>query len=386
MYDNEDMLFDVPAKKGSNENVINISTVGQKASEDNRLYPYLERAKIAIRSLNAGTWTLDMATNSLMVCERCNEIIPIADLKNICIRSLYDLIIAGYKKRVVEDFLLGMQKSSSFDLEVPVDALRGSCPKWLRIAGVAVCGNKNSAQVIHGVVEDISERKNSELLKQDFLAMASHDLRSPLSAIKLYVQLCGRLAVNVGSDCISEMLEKASVQIDKMNRLIQCYLESSAITEGKLNLFSIPFDIKDLLCEVIGDQYLLNPGHIIFLKPGRCTRVCGDRDKIAQVVQNLLNNAIKYSSPSDVITVQFDTLGDFLQVVVEDHGIGIKAADQERVFDRFYRVEEDNQKTVKGYGIGLYLSKEIIKKHHGDIWIESEVDKGSRFYFTLPLS
>ena len=105
-----------------------------------------------------------------------------------------------------------------------------------------------------------------------------------------------------------------------------------------------------------------------------------------QVLQNLVSNAIKYSSRIDVITVHFKRERSRLLVAVEDHGIGIKADDQEKVFDRFYRVEGEDGGAVRGYGIGLYLSKEIIKQHNGDIWLKSEFNKGSKFYFTLPLS
>jgi signal transduction histidine kinase len=182
------------------------------------------------------------------------------------------------------------------------------------------------------------------------------------------------------------MLKKAELQVHKMNRLIQCYLESSAMEAGKISHFPAVFDIQELLKEVISDLHLLYPGYILFLKPGPSLQVYADREKIAQVLQNLVSNAIKYSARIDVITVHFKKVENCLQVAVEDHGTGIKAADHEKIFDRFYRVDDENGKAVKGYGIGLYLSKEIIKQHNGEIWLKSEVNKGSKFYFTLPLS
>lgn len=239
--------------------------------------------------------------------------------------------------------------------------------------------------VIHGMFEDISERKNCELLKQDFLAIASHDLRSPLSVIKLCIQVCSQVAGSIGNNHIPGMLKKAELQVHKMDRMIQCYLESSAMTAGKMSHFPVTFDIRELLKEVIGDLHLLYPGYIVFLKQGFDIQVYADKEKIAQVFQNLLSNAIKYSSSTDVIIVHSKKVGNCLQVVVEDQGIGIRAADQEKIFDRFYRVEGENEKTVKGYGMGLYLSKQIIKQHKGDIWLESEVNNGCKFYFTLPL-
>jgi len=154
---------------------------------------------------------------------------------------------------------------------------------------------------------------------------------------------------------------------------------------GKICCSPVLFDIQELLKEVIGDLYLLHPDYIIFLRPGQCVEVYADRDKIAQVLQNLLGNAIKYSSPIDVITVNFKKIENYVQVTIEDHGIGIEAGNLENIFARFYRVEDENGKAVKGYGIGLYLCKEIIKQHNGGIWLKSKVNKGSKFYFTLPL-
>ncbi len=363
-----------------------LSIIDPTVSEEQSLYPDFERMKLAISSLNAGTWTVDISTNSLIVCTRCKEIIPICNEGIVKVSLLRDLIAPGYEKKVVDAFSLALKTESPFNVEVPIIVVKDSCPRWLRVTGTPTPGRKDSPPVFHGTVEDISERKNGELLKQDVLAMVSHDLRSPLSVIKLYVQLCGHLAGNIGNNCISGMLKKAELQVHKMNRMIQCYLESSAMEAGKISHFPVAFDIQELLKEVIGDVRLLYPGHILFHKPGPCLQVYADRDKIAQVLQNLLSNAIKYSSRIDVITVHSAKVGNCLQVTVEDHGTGIKAIDHEKVFDRFYRVDDESGTTVKGYGIGLYLSREIIKQHNGEIWLKSEVNKGSKFYFTLPLS
>src|SRR5260221_8918772 len=224
MHNNDDMLFDAPTKKGGNENDIKISIIELKASEDNSPCPDLERTQIAIKSLNAGIWTLDILTNSLIVCNRCKEIAVVCNEESVNVGRLRDLIAAGYDNKIMETFLLALNTGSPFDVEVPVIAVKNSCPQWLRITGAAACNNKNSARAIHGMVEDISERKNSELLKQDFLAMVSHDLRSPLSVIKLYMQMCDNLAGTIGNSRISGMLKKAALQVHKMNRMIQCYL------------------------------------------------------------------------------------------------------------------------------------------------------------------
>lgn len=386
MENKDNIPFNAPVTARSVERDMKISIIGYGDTDDIKSSADFEMERMAIKSLKAGTWTLDISTNSLIVCDRCREIIPMWNEKTVKISTLCDFIVSGCSKELAETFLVAIKTGFHFDVEVPVIAFKNSCPQWLRITGAGAPNNKKSLRKLHGTVEDISARKNGELLKQDFLAMASHDLRSPLSVIKLYIQLCSQMAGNIGNDYISGMLKKAGLQVHKMNRMIQCYLESSAIGSGKIPHSPVAFDIKELLQEAISDVYLLYPGHILFLRPGPSVQVYADREKIAQVLQNLLSNAIKYSSCIDVITVHFKKVGNCLQIAVEDHGIGIKAADQEKIFDRFYRVEGENEKPVKGYGIGLYLSKEIIKQHNGEIWLKSEVNKGSKFYFTLPLS
>jgi len=340
---------------------IKISVAKPKTGEEKDPHHDPEGMDMVIKALNAGKWTLDISANSLTVCSRCKEIIEVCNEENVNVSRFCEIIAAGYAKKVVEIFLLAFKTGSPFDVEVPIVVAKHSYLKWLRVTGVVAFNNKNPTRKVYGLVEDISDRKNSELLKQDLLAMASHDLRSPLSVIKLYMQLCDQRAGNTGNNYISELLKKAGLQIHKMDRMIACYLESSAMEAGKICCSPVLFDIGELLKEVISDLYLLYPGRILFIRPGPIIEVYADREKIAQVLQNLLINAIKYSSPIDVITVSFKKTDNYLQVAVKDHGIGIKSADQENIFDRFYRVEDENEKTVKGYGIGLYLSKEIIK-------------------------
>jgi two-component system sensor histidine kinase VicK len=372
---NSDILFhQFPKKRKDMEIAVIELTMGE------------ERMQMALLSLNVGTWTLDLATNSLFICNKCKQIIQVCQEEKVNAGWICELVSTEYGRKMMETVQVALRAAASFDVEVPVRVVKGARPKWLRITGAGAFANQIFIRQLHGTVEDISERKNSELLKQDFLAMVSHDLRSPLAIIKLYMQLSGQLAGDTGNQGISEMLEKAGSQVHKMNRMIQCYLETSAIASGKISYSPTSFDVWELLKEVSGELRLLYPGQVFFLRPGPCVEVCADRDKIAQVVQNLLSNAIKYSSRTDVITLHFKRLGNYLKVAVEDHGMGIKMADQEKVFERFYRAEEESGKTVKGYGIGLYLCKEIIQQHRGDIWLKSEVDKGSRFYFTLPLS
>jgi len=122
------------------------------------------------------------------------------------------------------------------------------------------------------------------------------------------------------------------------------------------------------------------------LLPGPLLSVHADRDKISQVISNFMNNAVKYSPKGKNIVVSCVASNSTVQVSVTDEGMGIKPQNQEKLFDRFYRIESVQTQNISGFGLGLYLSAEIIYRHNGKVWVESEIGKGSTFYFSLPMA
>lgn len=383
MQNNDNTAFTTALKTyGSGQN-IKIASIQRSIIREQTPCNELTQLQFAINSLKLGIWTFDALTNSLMVCGRCRELIPALPDGYVKGSELMALLVTEHSRQVLECFQLALNTNASFDIEVQVVSPADLYPKWLRITGVS--DQSDVFPQMHGTAEDISNRKRLELLKQDYLAIVSHDLRSPLSVIKLYIQLCEREANIQGNQFILETLKKSGLQVDKMNNLIECYLESSATGAG-ICYAPMRFDLQELFEQMIDDLRLLYPGYILLLKPMAGTMVFADRGKIGQVVQNLLSNAIKYSSQTEVITIKFQRTGNYVQVEIQDHGIGIETAEQKKIFDRFYRVDRVSETLVNGYGIGLYLTKQILKQHNGDIWLKSELNKGSKFYFKLPYS
>ncbi|MGF7042618.1 sensor histidine kinase [Mucilaginibacter lappiensis] len=386
MQENDSTPFIVAPKAHGAELNLKISALDGFTANKQTLCSEVERMQSAIKSLKLGTWTFDISTNLLLVCRRCRELLPTLGDGNVKSSELVALVDTEYSRQVLKNFYSAFKTNAPFDIEVPIVVPNEFNAKWVRITGVTTFSGPNSLPKLHGSIEDISDRKFSELLKQDYLAIVSHDLRSPLSIIKLYMQLFEREIINSGNHLIREMLKKSVLQVDKMNNMIECYLEASLNCKGEITLTQAKFDIKQLLVEIINDLRLVYPGYLIILNPAPGLMVFADKGKISQVIQNLLSNAIKYSSPKDVIAIDIRTNDNYVQVEIQDHGIGIKPADQKQIFNRFYRAKQVTNIPVKGYGIGLYLTKQIIKQHHGDIWLTSEFNKGSKFYFTLPYS
>jgi PAS domain S-box-containing protein len=236
------------------------------------------------------------------------------------------------------------------------------------------------------IARDISEQKRDEQRKNDFIGMASHELKTPLTSLIALVQVL-QLKLKDSSDTfVPSALQKVSHQARKMTSLINGFLNVSRLESGKLIIEKQAFDLTDLIREQIGDIRMTVSQHQFVFEPAAEIRVVADRDKIGSVISNLLSNAVKYSPKGNLVTIKHELKGDQVWVSVQDEGIGIRPQDKEKLFDRYYRVDSEHTKHISGFGVGLYLSAEIIERHDGRIWVESEQGVGSTFYFTLPVA
>ena len=234
-------------------------------------------------------------------------------------------------------------------------------------------------------IEDITERREIERRKDDFLSIASHELKTPLTTVKGYVQMMGRFMPDNSSDKFKNIVVKTETYIDRLNNLISELLDVSRIQTGNIELHKEPFDFDKMVQETVDGMRAANKDHHIMVKGKATNNYVGDESHLIQVLNNLLSNAIKYSPQSREVVVYLSTVSNYLKVSVIDRGMGISIEDQKRIFERFYRVG-DIQQHFPGMGIGLYICDQIIKNHEGTLWVESEKGKGSTFSFTLPLN
>ena len=239
---------------------------------------------------------------------------------------------------------------------------------------------------------DITEIKNMEQRKDDFIKMASHELKTPITSIKGYVQLLLSIyeesneeKLRAAQTTVRSSLTTVSKQVSKLTRLISDLLDMSRIESGKLELNYSEFDPVLLVEETVQDVRHTTSRHTLVIHNKFEGTLQADRDRIAQVMLNLLTNAIKYSPAANSIDVFIAGDENSIAISVADYGIGIAKSEQQRIFERFYRVEGRNELTYPGFGIGLFISNEIIQRHNGIIRVKSEKDKGTVFTFTLPL-
>jgi two-component system sensor histidine kinase VicK len=236
------------------------------------------------------------------------------------------------------------------------------------------------------IARDITEKKQEELRKNDFIAMVSHELKTPLTSIRTYIQVLLARSKNEEDAFKTNALTRADVQAKKMTSMIQDFLSLARLEEGKIHITKEEFQLHDLIEEIASDAQFLTSTHNVKVVDCMDITIIADRDKIGQVLINLLSNAIKYSPKGGNITIGCIKNDDDVKIYVRDEGIGIKPADQKRLFDKFYRVKDEKIKTISGFGIGLYLVAEILRCHDTQIKVESTEGAGATFYFMMKCS
>lgn len=241
-------------------------------------------------------------------------------------------------------------------------------------------------------LRNISRRLEKELSttlqlqqhKDDFLSIASHELKTPLTSLSVLIQISQEKLRNSPDPFLANAMDKAIVQVKKMVNLINGFLDVSRLEAGKIILNKRHFDLEELTLEIIEEVRLVSPDHeLVFTRCGALP-VNADPEKIGSVLSNLLANAIKYSPSGSRLEATCNIMGNEAIVSIKDQGMGIAQDDLQHIFDRYYRVSNPKTKNIAGFGIGLYLSAEIIRLHDGRIWAESEEGNGSLFHFALP--
>jgi len=341
---------------------------------------------IAIDSAAMGMWSIDLQTREFAPSQRLKEIFGFHPDEQMTYEAAIAQIDSKYQTLVTDAIEANISKGIKCDIEYPLRGFHDGKIRWVRANGDLSLDQEGKPTYFTGVVHDITVHKQDELRKNDFIAMVSHELKTPLTSMQGYVQLLALRAKNDEDTFSMSKLEKVHSQVKKMTTLINGFLNTSSFEAGKIYLNEQRFEINDLLNEVVEEVTLITANHNFVVMPSPKVSVKADRDKIGQVINNFLTNAVKYSPKGKNIDISCKESHGNIQVSVKDQGIGIKPQDQEKLFDRYYRIESVQNQTISGFGLGLYLSAEIIHRHKGKVWVESEMGKGSTFYFSLPLT
>ena len=235
-----------------------------------------------------------------------------------------------------------------------------------------------------GTATDIEDQKKEMEKRDEFIGIASHELKTPLTSLKGYLQLISQNKQNDVPVRVAQYIEKANKAVNKLQSLINDLLDVSKIQAGRLEYAFATVNIAEVMRVCIENARHIYPGYSFVSEDGDDLLVSGNFERLEQVLMNLINNAVKYSPDSKKVIIKANRLDQRVRVSVIDFGIGLSQDQKARIFERFYRVE-DKKHSASGLGMGLYISAEIINNHKGTIGVDGELGKGATFYFELPL-
>lgn len=322
-------------------------------------------------------------------------------------KSAQDAIGKGLRENGYEEWHALMHEREIDQIKLTKKSIRGEVAFPHAVLGkriydyilIPVINAYGEVEAVAGTTRDITElreiqgRLEEELkvsrelqrLKDDFISMVSHELKTPLTSLSALLQIIALDPNNTDSGFLSGAIEKSIKRVKSMTAMINNFLDISRFESGVMQIDKSLFDLNTLITEVLDEVRLTIKTHRIVFTGVGSIDVYADRDKINSVISNLVNNAVKYSPEGKAVEVHCSKADGKITVSVKDEGVGISPGEKGNIFDRYYRVKNPNKYHIGGFGIGLYLSAQIVGLHAGKIWVESEPGKGSVFQFTLPI-
>lgn len=285
-------------------------------------------------------------------------------------------------KKLLKEILPKDSHFENFEVTHTFDDI-GTKTMMLNARRIVLEGHKTELVLL--AIEDITHKKMIDKHKDDFIGIASHELKTPLTSIKSFVQILQKHHEKNTDTKTNYMLGKVSNQIARMEHIMKFFLSVYSVQTGKLALQKEKFSLEDLMKDIIETLQYSTHSHKIIRKDKLSTKVFADKERIGQVLINLITNAIKYSPDATEIIITSKKTKDQVIISVQDFGMGIPKEQQPLVFERFFRSKGKEEKKIEGLGLGLYISYGIVTEHNGKMWVESRLSKGSTFHFSLPL-
>ena len=362
----------------------NFRNITDRKNAEEKLKDNEARLNLALEAGEIGVWDWDVVSNKIKWTDKVYEIHEVE-------RNSFDGEFVNYvtriypedKKRFEEAVQSALQNKKPYNIEFRIVTSKGNT-KWVSTSATVLFENDKPVRML-GATIDITNRKELERQKDEFLAIASHELKTPVTSLKAYGQVLQMLFEQKGDTASATAMLKMDTQINKLTSLISDLLDVTKIQSGKLVMQEEVYDFNDLLNDIIEELQLTTRNHEIVKKLDASKKVYGDKERIGQVITNLITNAIKYSPTSNQIIISSEARDKSVLCSVQDFGVGIAKEKQDKVFEQFFRVSGEKENTFPGLGLGLYVSSEIIKRQNGKIWLESTEGNGSTFFFTIPL-
>lgn len=253
-------------------------------------------------------------------------------------------------------------------------------------AAAPICDKKGAAVEAVVVIRDVTKQLDEDRRHERFIGIIGHELKNPLAAMKIMVQILEQRLGKLGRADLSELAVKIDRNIDTLTGLINGLVDVTKVGTGKITFNKSRFELREAAEEAAEESRMVQQSHRILIRGVKKAEVEGDRQRIKQVIVNLLSNAVKFSPGKKKIVIDISKKSDEVILAVKDWGVGIAKGDKGRIFDIYYQAERTARYQAAGAGIGLYIAKEVVKKHKGKIRVESSPGKGSIFYISLPVA
>ncbi|MET1056599.1 MAG: PAS domain S-box protein [Pedobacter sp.] len=337
-----------------------------------------ERSRLAIEAAEIGTYEFSYIDQSVTSSERFNEIFGLeGPVSRAEILATYHALDTG----ISEQAHAIAKKTGRLFYETRLAPSDGSL-RWVRVQGKVYYDNDGNRSRLLGTVIDISEFKRLQQQKDDFISIASHELKTPITSLKASLQLLEKMKSNP-TTLLPKLIEHSAKSMQKVSILVEDLLTVTRIKEGQVTLNKTEFTLSHMVDERRLQLSQLGT-HELIVEGISGLQILGDENRIEQVISNFINNAVKYAPQSRQIFLNGQNLGSLVKISVRDTGPGIPASKLPHLFERYYRASETGAQ-VSGLGLGLYICADIIKRHGGEIGVESTEGAGTLFWFTLPV-
>ena len=342
---------------------------------------------LAVEAGDLATFFYEPKTNLFSGNALLKSWFGLPEAQNIDLGIAFSSILDEDRARVEEAIMESLSATSNGNYFIEYRIFNPEDPngRLVQARGKVFYDNNGNVVSLNGTLRDITEQKKDEQRKDDFMAMVSHELKTPLTSLNAYQQLMQRNAMLSGDQKLEGILEKSLRQVRNMTSMINGFLNISRLDSGKMLLAQSSFDLKALFYELEDEVHSTVHTHRIVFEKNVSVDLYADRDKISQVIHNLIGNAVKYSPIGSDISISYSKPENGkVAIVVKDDGMGIDEQDQQQIFERYYRIKSPNMGSIAGFGIGLYLCKEIVELHKGEIKLESREGAGATFIVELP--
>lgn len=368
-----------------NQNSTSILVVASDVTEQvngrESVMEFKNRLEIAMDASSLGSTEVHLATGKMESTAQFKYNYGYAADEEFNYSDLFNAIFPEYRDHIRSLVREAILTNGIYKAEYPVRWRDGSV-HWIQAHGRPRYDKNGVADRMVGMTTDITDKKLAEQRKDDFLSVASHELKTPLTAVKASIQLLNRIKDKPYSHTHVRLIEQSDKGIEKMCTLIDDLLNMSRLGEDQLMLQYNTFNLNEMLGKSC-HHIRLEDKYQIILKGDELIEVHADEHRIEQVVVNLVSNAVKYAKDSREIHILTESFEDHVKVSVQDFGQGISESVIPHLFDRYYRANYLGT-SYSGLGLGLYICSEIIKKHSGKIGVHSKIGEGSTFWFTIP--